>query len=166
MTTIAFKDGVMAADSKCTDDHGAFLTKCRKIDRLANGALLGQSGDGDARELFALLGKATPKRLPSRAELAETKVDFHGILAFPNGRVFMVYVYTHDIGSSDSAWTGQIIEMEERICAVGSGQQFALGAMKAGRSAAEAVAIACHYDSYSQLPVKSESVKPLPTKRK
>ena len=126
MTTIAFKDGVMAADSKCTDDHGAFLTKCRKIDRLANGALLGQSGDGDARELFALLGKATPKRLPSRAELAETKVDFHGILAFPNGRVFMVYVYTHDIGSSDSAWTGQIIEMEERICAVGSGQQFVL----------------------------------------
>lgn len=166
MTTIAFKDGVMAADSKCTDEHGAFLTKTKKIFRLANGALLGTAGDDDARELMELLGKSTHRRLPRKQELADTKTDFEGILAFPNGRVFMVWIGTRDVGSADSEWFGSISEMDERICAVGNGYQFALGAMKAGRSAAEAVAIACHYDSMSQLPVKSEAVKPVPAKRK
>jgi ATP-dependent protease HslVU (ClpYQ) peptidase subunit len=158
MTTIALKDGVMACDSKCTDEFGAFMTRTQKIYRLPNGALLGTAGDADARELMDVLGKATPKRLPTRGELSETHCGFSGILAFQNGQVFGVHVYMLDKGS-DAEWAAQIVEIEERMTAVGSGQQFAIGAMAAGRSASEAVEIACRFDSYSQGPVKEVAVK-------
>lgn len=160
MTTIAFKDGIMASDSQCTDDYNAFLTKCRKIDRLPNGALIGQAGDADARELIALLGKATPRKLPSRKELGETKTKFHGILAFPNGRVFMVSNESSGEGS-DGGWRGEVVEIEERMCAVGSGYQFALGAMAAGKSARQAVEVACRYDVYSRTPAREMHVIPV-----
>jgi ATP-dependent protease HslVU (ClpYQ) peptidase subunit len=158
MTTVAYKDGVMASDSKCTDDYSSFLTRCRKIDRLANGALLGQAGDADARDVYALLGKATEKKLPTRAELGALKLRFDGILAFPSGRVFMVYIYASEVGD-DGGWTGQVVELEEKAAAVGSGYQFALGAMKAGASAAQAVQVACHYDSFTGGPVREVSVR-------
>ena len=158
MTTIALKDGVMACDSKCTDEFGAFLTRTQKIFRLPNGALLGTAGDADARELMDLLGKATLKRLPSRKELAETQCGFSGILAFQSGQVFGVHIYMLEKGS-DAEWSAQIVEIEERMAAVGSGQQFAIGAMAAGRSARDAVEIACRFDSYSQGPVKEVPVK-------
>lgn len=157
MTTIAYKDGVMASDSQCTDDFSAFLTKTRKIDRLQNGALLGQAGDADSREISALLSKATPKKLPSRKELGDTKTKFHGILAFPNSRVFLVCVEASGEGS-DGGWRGEVVEIEERMCAVGSGYQFALGAMAAGKSAKQAVEIACRYDIYSRSPVREMHV--------
>lgn len=157
MTTIAFKDGIMASDSQCTDDYQAFLTKVRKIDRLPNGALLGQAGDADSREVIALLAKATPKKLPTRKELGETKTKFSGILAFPNGLVFLVCVEASGEGS-DGGWRGEVVEIEDRMCAVGSGYQFALGAMAAGKSAKQAVEIACRYDIYSSSPVREMHV--------
>lgn len=158
MTTIAFKDGVMACDSKCTDGFGAFLTRSQKIYRLPNNSLLGTAGDADARDVMDILGKATTKKLPTRKELAETETGFAGLWAFPNGKLYGVYIYAHEMGQS-AEWSSQIVEIEERIAAVGSGEQFAIGAMAAGRSAAEAVAISCRYDSYSQGPVKEVHVK-------
>lgn len=161
MTTIAFKDGVMACDSKCTDDDGAFFSRTQKIFRLANNALLGTAGDGDVREVIDVFDTCAPKRLPSKQKLADTKTDFAGLLAFPGGRLFGVDIQHC---KNRSEWTAQVVEIEERIAACGSGHQFAIGAMAAGRSAAEAVAIACRYDSYSQGPIKEISVKV--TKRK
>lgn len=150
----------MAADSRCTDECGSFFTKIKKIDRLASGALLGKAGDADARDVVSLLSKATYRKLPSRKELAETRTDFRGILAFPNGRVFAVAV--EKLGDGDSSWTGEIVEVEERMCAVGSGYQFALGAMAAGKTAKQAVEIACRYDNNSQAPVRVVPLKPNP----
>lgn len=164
MTTIAFKDGVMAADSKCTDESGAFFTRNTKITRLSNGALVGSAGDVDDREVNALLQKAKapagkPANMPTRSELAATKTRFDGILAFPNGRVFGIFIYDEDVGLSSSEWNAQVVEIEERMTSVGSGYQFALGAMAAGKTAAEAVHVACKYDSYSQAPVREVKVK-------
>lgn len=164
MTIIAVKNGIMASDSKCTDDYFGFLTKCQKIYRLDNGALLGTAGDGDCRSLIALLSRSRctmrTVSLPTKEQLAETKTGFHGILAFPNGRTFMVYLDLREAGDS-AEWDGQIVEMEEGVCAVGSGYQYALGAMRAGATAAQAVAAACHYDSFCGLPVRQEPIKPL-----
>lgn len=159
MTTIAYKDGWMAADSKCTDGWtGAFLTKTHKIWRCKkNGALVGQCGDADCRDILPLLEGATPKRMPTREQLANTKCSGSWIVAFPRGAVFIVDVETRNMGDG-AEWSGSVVEIEERWCAVGSGQQFALGAMAAGKSAADAVHIACRYDSYSQAPVRSVPV--------
>lgn len=152
----------MAADSKCTDDHAGFLTKCQKIYRLENGALLGTAGDGDARELTVLLSKAKcttrSTHFPTRETLSSTRTNFEGILAFPNGRIFMVYVYPQDYGHSFE-WTGQIVEQEEGIAAVGSGYQYALGALAAGATAIQAVNAAIKYNSFCGGPVKHEAIK-------
>ena len=160
MTTIAYKDGIMAADSKCTDSwSGAFVTKTHKIWRLKNKALVGQCGDADSRDVFALLENATPRKMPTRQALADTKCSGSYIVAFPKGQVFLVDIETRDMGDG-AEWSGSSLEMEERWCAVGSGQQFALGAMAAGKSAQDAVLIACRYDSFSQAPVRVVPVDP------
>lgn len=165
MTTIAVKDGIMACDSKCTDKHGSFSTKIKKVHRLTNGALFGQSGDVDVRLVLELLSKATAKKLPSRWDLSETYTSVDGILAFANGRVFSIDVYQDAVGETVE-WNAQVMEVEERFFAVGTGSHFALGAMKAGRSAAEAVAIACHFDSFSQPPVKEYLVREAPARKR
>jgi ATP-dependent protease HslVU (ClpYQ) peptidase subunit len=157
LTTIAYKDGRMAADSKCTAG-GMFVTKTTKMHRLPNGALLGSAGDADIRLLMDLLGRSTARKLPSRIELANTQTEFEGILAFPNGKTYLIDVYVNDFEEM-SEWTAQVLELEERMAATGSGAQFALGAMAAGKSAAQAVAIACRYDSNSAPPVKEIDVK-------
>lgn len=160
MTTIAYKNGWMAADSKCTDGWtGAFLTKTHKIWRCPkNGALIGQCGDADCRDILPLIENATPKKMPAREKLAETKCSGSFIVAFPNGQVFIIDVEPREMGDSKE-WMGSVVEIEERWCAVGSGHQFALGAMAAGKSAKDAVRIACIYDSFSQPPIRSVPVR-------
>lgn len=148
----------MASDSKCTDDYGMFLTKIQKLYRLANKSVVGTAGDADSRELLDLLGRATLKRLPSRADLAATKTNFHGLWAFPNGTLFGIYIEPVD-RVSEIQWSGELVEIVERWAAVGSGSGYAMGAMLAGKNASEAVGIACKLDSNCQMPIKSVVVK-------
>jgi len=159
MTTVAYKAGVMASDSRCTDDAGVYIGRTPKMYRLANGALLGTAGDADARCVIELLNKSTAKKLPARKELAALEVDFRGILAFQNGAVFYVDIYVWEIGEASCQWGAQVYEVEEGVAAIGSGEQFALGAMRAGKSAKDALSVACHFDSFSSPPIKVVKVK-------
>jgi ATP-dependent HslUV protease subunit HslV len=164
LTTIAYRDGILAADNRATYSDGTICaTRTTKIYRLENKALFGCTGDADQRELLALLSKASPKRLPTKAELCATKTDSSGLLVFPNGRIFNVVIDSGDGGPND--WTAQIMECKERFWADGSGYKFALGAMAAGRSAKQAVEIACRFDSNSGLPVLEVPLKPPPKSR-
>ena len=150
----------MCADSRCTDSIGAVVTRAQKIFRLSNKALLGIAGDADVRDVVELLGRATSKKLPSRKELRELEADFYGILVFPNGSIFYI-----DIGRVDDGagyWTASIVECREKFAAVGSGQQFAMGALAAGKTARQAIDIACKYDTASGPPVVEVPLKPQP----
>ena len=155
MTTIAYKGGVLAADSRCSDAYDMHLTNSQKLYRLDSGAILGAAGDDDARELMTLLGKAkTPKQLPSRADLGATRTEFSGILVLPNSDVFLITVcYVERTGEGE--WTGAITKITDKMCSVGSGQQFAYGAMEAGASAPDAVRVACKRDTHSALPIQT-----------
>lgn len=156
MTTIAYKDGFMAADSKVTA-NGAHVTRLFKIHRLSSGALLGVCGDADCRDVVALLDKCKSSRsLPSREALAKTKTDFGGILVLRNGDVYDV-----DIGHDEDVkdWFGGIVPIKEGYHSVGSGSEFALGAMAAGVNAAQAVRVACKYDVNSGEPVRVVPLK-------
>ena len=155
MTTIAYRDGVMAADSRCSDDTThTFLTKTHKIFRLNNKALLGLAGEADCRDLIAVMDKCSLKKLPTKNELANTKTEATGILAWPNGKVFALEV--HKVEDKEGEWSGGLFEVEERFFAVGTGQELALGAMAAGKGAVDAVAIACRYDNNSSPPIRQE----------
>lgn len=154
MTTIAFKDGVMAADSQCTaDDDDYYLTDCDKLHVFESGAVLGQAGDDDIRALIELLEAEdihNGEQMPLRSEFAELEIDFVGLLYLPDGTLWKLLIeYDEDY----SAWIGSVTKIKSGIAAVGSGCQFALGAMLAGASAVDAVKVACHFDHYSKEPV-------------
>ncbi|SRR5258708_4887579 len=161
MTTVTYKDGVMACDSCWTCDD-VIDTLMTKITRLSSGALLGQAGDNDARAIEKMLDKVkTPAGLPARDDLLRIRLDYMGLLVLPRGRVFKVSL-THN---SEANW-GEgfdedvgIWEISGAFTAVGSGKAFAIGAMAAGKSAVEAVRIACRYDINSRAPVHQVTLK-------
>lgn len=158
MTTIAYKGGIMACDSCWTDDD-LHETSQTKIVRLASGALLGGSGDNDSREIELLLDKVkTARHLPTRSLLAGLRSSFSGLLVLPNGAVFKVSAgYDEKPRDADfGIWACG----RRGMAAAGSGAHLAIGAMSAGKSAREAVAIACTWDINSRLPVHSMKLNP------
>lgn len=129
------------------------LTNAQKIYRLKNGAVVGTAGDSDDRDVRALLEKATPRRMPSRKDLAETKTTFEGIMVFPKGQVFSVNVWREK-----DEWRGAVDPISDTIIATGHGWQFAYGAMEAGASPIDAVRITCRRDITCALPVQYEKI--------
>lgn len=132
MTTIAYRDGVLAADSQATCDyHG----RVRKIHRLPSGMLVG--GCGDAAECHSvvewLMGGQEGK--------APKAPDAYLIIVDKDGGVFF---------SSGSPF--QPFPSELDFAAIGSGSAVAMGAMEAGASALEAVKIAAKHDGYTSGP--------------
>lgn len=154
MTTIAYRNGFMASDSKVTAGDFFVTRDAHKVVRLKYGHLLGMSGDADGRDLVVLLQNIrSEKNLPSRAALSELKLEFHALLVFKNGSVYHLDSWM-ETELSEVIWTSQIQECSEKFAAVGNGHQFAMGAMANGANAAEAVEIACKYDSCSGPPVR------------
>lgn len=148
MTTIAYRDGVMACDS-CWASNGVQTTSQTKIDRLSSGALFGSAGDGDIRALLALIDKVkSPDKLPTKAELAATRCEVIGIIVFKAGQVWMIAIEKQGEHFEAMIWPAN-----RNIAGVGSGGEFAIGAMAAGKNPSEAVRIACRYDINSRPPV-------------
>lgn len=164
MTTIAYHRGEMACDS-AWNVNGTFVTSMTKIDRLSSGALLGAAGDSDIRDLIRLLNPVrTADRLPGRFELAALRCNVHAILVLKNGDVYQIGIHPPD--EDDPNWSAEIYPVNKGGAAVGSGSEIAIGAMDAGRSAAEAVRIACGRDTQSRLPVHVVPLRVPPTQKR
>lgn len=168
MTTIAYKAGVMACDS-CWSYSGRVDTLQRKIVRLKSGALLGQSGANDARDVLALLQNVkTAAQLPSLEALLSVRADFMGLLVVPSGRIFKIATTFISPDNWDSTMDGEDLgawEINAPFAAVGSGGDLALVAMDCGKSAVQAVEKACKYDMNTRGPVHTFDLKQA-TKRK
>ena len=73
MTVIAYRDGMMAADSCWSDNHendscsGLIFSHAPKLRRLSSGALYGGAGASDDRELVALLDNVTADSFANKA---------------------------------------------------------------------------------------------------
>jgi 20S proteasome alpha/beta subunit len=159
VTVIAYssKHRILAADSRCSDASGMHLTNCRKVFRLRNGALLGTAGDSDDRDIREILARASPKKMPSRAALAETKNRFSGLLIFKKGQIFLIDV-DHREHANQGEWAGSVDPILDEIVATGCGYQFAYGAMEVGASPVQAVRVACRRDTACALPVQWEKL--------
>lgn len=157
MTVIAYssKHRILAADSRCSDATGMHLTNCQKVFRLRNGALLGTAGDSDDREVRELLAKATPRKMPSRTQLADLRAVFTGIVVFPKGQVFIVEIWHREFDTIGE-WTASVDAIRDEIVAVGCGAQYAYGAMEVGADPIKAVRAACRRDTACALPVQWE----------
>lgn len=165
MTVIAYSARlkIMASDSRLSDEHETHFTSIKKIYRLKNGALYGSAGDSDDREIRALLSKSSPRNLPSRSELLALKIECKALIVFPKGQCYSVEIEFEDEKMKD--WTASVDLVTDPIVAVGSGYQFALGAMECGATPMQAVRATCRRDLRCALPVQYERLE-LPSLRK
>lgn len=134
MTTIAYKNGIMACDGRATNQHGHIVDSgSQKIIRLKNGDLLGAAGDAadlhklasfwnstDSDERFPYIDATTAAILVSRKS---------GLITYMNS-------------SGPSS-------LDTDYHSIGSGSAFALSAMDLGKSAIEAVRFATTRDIFS-----------------
>lgn len=155
MTVIAYsaKHKVMASDSRSSDKHDAHFTQTKKVYRLKNGAIYGSAGESDDRDLRAMLAKATPRRMPSRVELLTLKQDISAIVVFPKGQCYAVEIEWHE---ETKDWNACVDIVSDDMIAIGSGYQFALGAMECGATPQQAVRAACRRDLGCALPLQTE----------
>lgn len=135
MTTIAWRGGVLAADSQVNMGSGARHGLTNKIGRTRDGYLWGWSGDAHRKEAFALWAEkrvADPPAFDHKENCA--------VLIDPNGTV--------------REWLGDgWFTCEGGFEAWGSGTDFALAAMEMGAHAQRAVEVACKFDVHSGGPI-------------
>lgn len=156
MTVVAWsaKLKILASDSRCSDEHETHFTSMKKLFRLKNGALYGSAGESDDRDVRDMLAKSSPRRLPSRAALLALKCDCQALLVFPKGQCYSVEIKFDDEKTKD--WTASVDLVTDPIAAVGSGYQFAMGALECGATPMQAVRATCRRDLRCALPVQWE----------
>lgn len=139
MTTVAFRDGVMAADSAC-HDGSTFTHRLQKIHRMPNGALAAFAGDVEqAMALFDWLKGGQRGRKPKSRDVSVLYVTpQRKILHYNGGRKAHV--------------------IAEPFYCIGSGADIAFGAMFAGADAKTAVRAAIKRDAFSRGPVTSKEL--------
>lgn len=144
MTTAVYRDGILAMDSRAyAGDKHPIGTK-NKIKRLADGSLLAVSSRLTGQpESFARWCES--KKQPHLAELEGDKTyGVQALLIRTDGSVY----YWND----GSCFSGPL---EAPYFAIGSGEEYAMGALMMGATAEEAVSIACRSDVWSDFPVVS-----------
>lgn len=141
MTTLAYRDGVLASDSRATWDDGT-MGKCVKIYRLVSKVdpvkgplLLGGAGSLYALLLFHdwLVDGGEPK-LYHRG--VDEEDDFDALIVHKKG----IFVANR---------LCRIDALNEDFWACGSGRHAALAAMMCGKSAVDAVRIAARIDPFT-----------------
>lgn len=130
MTTIAYRDGVVAADTQATDGHGCTNGRVLKVERRGP-FLAAAAGQACLARRFldwfrsGLVGEPEPGNDERNAD---------GMIFMPDGRI----VEFSPLGSKT---------VFADFYATGSGMDYALGAMAMGASAEEAVRVAARFDS-------------------
>lgn len=144
MTTIAYRDNIMAGDTAMTD-RGTYCGQYRKIYEM-RGALLGVCGClGEVAKLRDWFIAGTDTAPPEF-----TSDDSEALLVHLSGRVEWI------------GHPGRRMDITGDFHAIGSGFRLALGAMSAGATAEQAVEIACDLDIYTRRPI-DVLVKPVIT---
>lgn len=139
MTTIVYRDGILAADSRATytsEEGGARAWGCDKLFRKA-GAIIGTAGETGPGLVFVDWwgsGKPPPP------QFIEGDADFACLVLTKKG----LFEY-------DKWCRGE--KITHQFYAIGSGAKAAMGALYMGASAREAVAVACKIDPYTAPPV-------------
>jgi 20S proteasome alpha/beta subunit len=147
MTTIAYKDGVLAADRRIDG-----WQSISKIFKLKNGAYVAGAGNfDDIIEAVAWLD-GNPRKT-DRPELPANENDI--LLIDGSGAYWLTDPFLKPV------------KILEPFYSVGSGSKYALGAMASGMTAIEAVGIAMKFDPNSGGGIDSVTITSLlPGKRK
>ena len=138
MTTIAFRDGIMACDSRMT---GGYIAVCKSKIVEGRDCLVGFSGDAIAGHSGAmyLAGEMQDRPVTSKDDV--------WFLVYRDKRLYL----------ADSEFRELPLD-GNKYFAIGSGEQAAMVAMHMGASAAEAVKMAIRVDENSGGTVREYSL--------
>lgn len=144
MTTIVYRSGILAADSRAYSGGREPMGDKVKVHTLGNG--LGYAGvsssiPGGAERVIAWLNAEQPEDF----DLPE---KFTALMLDQDGKVY----YACDTRYMSGPLTGDFF-------AIGSGNEYAIGAMKRGASAIEAVKVAIDCDVWSGPPINAIDTK-------
>lgn len=129
MTTIATDGRHMAGDGQVCSNDRIEQGNCVKVRRLADGRLLGVAGDAYNYDGFQ-------KWMEEGGDVPTPEGSFSALTLSPDGTI--------------RTWDEKGRSYVEQGCAaIGSGSSYALAAMDAGRTAEDAVKIACGRDVWS-----------------
>lgn len=145
MTTIAYRDGVLAADTRAWGVDKVPVGNKTKVFRTKNNYLLGVSSAviGCSRLVREWVEDGMDmKSLP--IERNRDKVDFDALLISPKGECILL----------DGNWMPSD-PVKSEFYAIGSGKDFAMAAMVCGQSAVEAVVTASKLDAWTGSEVDS-----------
>jgi hypothetical protein len=160
LTTIAYRDGIMACDSCWALDGSLIDNLANKIIRLKSGGLFGLCGSNDVRPIVKMLENVkTEKQMPSYEDLAACRISGMYLLVLPNRKVykFQTTALAADSWEAETQDIG-MWRIELPFVSVGSGSHIAIGAMAHGASAQQAVRAACRFDINSRLPVHTHKL--------
>lgn len=142
MSTVVYRDGVMASDTRAWAGSSTPIGRKMKIRRLEDGTLVGVvtaiPGMGEAISQWIEAG-AAPDEIPA---IAGKDHDFAALVVRPDGQAMFYYDSPYPSGPLVAPYL-----------AIGSGSHYALGAMAAGLNAVQAVQIAIELDTVSCGPV-------------
>lgn len=142
MTTIAYRDTIMACDSQVTASETRYA-KAKKIRKLADGSLLGVCGDWPAAYRL-LTGVREDGTVPP------------SLLEATKGATGLLVRTDHSTWGIEGGTNGGLYPVSGPFLSDGSGFVIALAAMMGGADAKRAVAIACELDVNSSGPVHTE----------
>lgn len=144
MTTIAYRDGTMAADSRGYAGFNACLGTKSKIRKCQDGTLVGCSSSkpGQTEAIMAwFMAGADPLKAPT---FGEGGPDFTLLAVKADGSALYGWGSFHLSGP-----------LTAPFYAIGSGAGAAYGALEMGASAQRAVEVACLHDVWSGGPIET-----------
>jgi ATP-dependent protease HslVU (ClpYQ) peptidase subunit len=137
MTTVAYRSGVLAADTQSAGEDGTKY-RMRKIHMTTHsGVLYGCAGDTSA---ILRIRRWMERNTTSRPRLPKD-TDADVLMVKPDGTLWML----------NDAFDWEPVDA--KFHAIGSGASFALGAMARGATAVQAVKIAARFDINTSAPI-------------
>lgn len=149
MTTLAYKDGVLAADMQVTAGNRKF--QFSKARHTKDGGLVG--GAGNLAQVIKVLRWVAEGMDDDKPDFGD-EGEFECIWVSPDGSVYLL----------DDAL--EPMKIEDGFLAIGSGGPYAVAAMHLGRSPEEAVEVAARFDPATSGPVQVWRLQPRPAKAK
>lgn len=143
MTTIVYRDGILAWDSQWTEDGGNFFYRNRKGWKDEEAGMI-VAGAGSPAVMYDVLGRVLSDEAPEIRREKDEETDV--VILWRDGRL---EVYDH---------LGRCVPHDPaNFYAWGSGAAPALAALHMGATAAGAVNVAAKVDIYTCAPVQEES---------
>jgi ATP-dependent protease HslVU (ClpYQ) peptidase subunit len=150
MTTIAYRGGIIAADSRETwegEAGGTSIMRCTKLyrKRVAKRDVILATAGASFTGMVFVDWYGSGKDVPTSLTNATLEEDFD-VVILDRGKV---YVSNHMC---------RPVEIDQPFFSVGSGRKAAMGAMHCGRTAKGAVEIACLVDPFTAPPIVTMSM--------